>query len=98
MPSFVLMLPVLEGKSVPLDGHQKAPLLGRFDPHKPHVWRSDSFTDRLRVGSIVFVALDINLNLITLAGINRASWPSFVGSRAQWYSCGTGLHSNQERS
>ena len=43
--------------------HQLALLLGRFDPHKTRGWAAHRLTDRLGVGSIVLVALDVGLHI-----------------------------------
>src|ERR1035437_3873567 len=43
---------------------QPALLLGRFDRYKPHSWAPHRFADRLGVGGIVLVALDVGLYIL----------------------------------
>ena len=43
--------------------HQPALLLGRFDLHKTHGRASHRLADRLGVGSIILVALDVSLHV-----------------------------------
>ena len=44
--------------------HQPALLLGRLDPHKAYGRTSDRLADRLGVGGIVLVALDVSLYIL----------------------------------
>src|SRR5450756_1108412 len=44
--------------------HQPALLLGRLDRDEPHGWAPDRLTDRLGVGGIVLVALDVSLHVL----------------------------------
>src|SRR5450756_2646290 len=44
--------------------HQPALLLGRRDRDEPHGWAPDRLTDRLGVGGIVLVALDVSLHVL----------------------------------
>ena len=43
--------------------HQAALLLGSLGRDKPHAWPGDRFADRLCVGSIVFLPLDVGLHV-----------------------------------
>src|ERR1022692_4543376 len=44
--------------------HQPALLLDRLDRDEPHGWAPDRFADRLGVGGIVLVALDVGLHIL----------------------------------
>src|ERR1019366_6764482 len=44
--------------------HQPALLLDRLDHNEPHGWAPDRFADRLGVGGIVLVALDVGLHIL----------------------------------
>src|ERR1035437_6583685 len=44
--------------------HQSALLLDRLDRDEPHSWAPDRFADRLGVGGIVLVALDVGLHIL----------------------------------
>jgi len=44
--------------------HQPALLLGRLDHNEPHGWAPDCLADRLGVGRIVLVALDVGLHIL----------------------------------
>src|ERR1039458_4992950 len=44
--------------------HQPALLLDRLDSDEPHGWGPDCFADRLGVGGIVLVALDVGLHIL----------------------------------
>ena len=44
--------------------HQSALLFGRFDLHKSHGRASHSLADRLGVGGIILVALDVGLHVL----------------------------------
>jgi len=44
--------------------HQSALLFGRFDLHKTHSRTSHSLADRLGVGGIILVALDVGLHIL----------------------------------
>jgi hypothetical protein len=75
--------------------HQAALLLGRLDPYKTHGRASDRLADRLGVGSIVLVALDVGLYVFRwhqsylVAKLREFTRP-IVGR-------GTGLHADQAR-
>jgi len=43
--------------------HQAVLLFGRLGLHEPHAWPADRFADRLGVGSIVFLPLDVELHI-----------------------------------
>jgi len=43
--------------------HQPALLLGRFDLHKTHGWASHRLADRLGIGSVILVALDVGFHI-----------------------------------
>ena len=44
--------------------HQSSLLLGRFDRYEPHGWPPHRLADRLSVGGIVLVALDVGLHIL----------------------------------
>jgi hypothetical protein len=44
--------------------HQSSLLLGRLDRYEPHGWPPYRLEDRLRVGGIVLVALDVGLHVL----------------------------------
>ena len=43
--------------------HQLTLLLGRFDQHKTYGWAAHRLADRLSVGSVVLIALDVCLHI-----------------------------------
>ena len=75
--------------------HQPALLLGRFDHYKPHGWAPDRLADRLGVGGIVLVALDVGLHIL------RRHQPNLVAKLRQLtrpiVGRGTGLHADKAR-
>jgi hypothetical protein len=75
--------------------HQPALLLGRLDPHKAYGRTSDRLADRLGVGGIVLVALDVSLYIL------RRHQTNLVTELRQ-LACpmvrrGTGLHADEAR-
>ena len=48
--------------------HQAALLLDRLDRHEPHVGPRDRFANRLRVGRVILLSLDIRLHDIVKVG------------------------------
>ena len=73
--------------------HQLTLLLGRFDLHKTHGWAAHRLADRLGVGSIVLVALDVCLH------IPRRHQTNLVTKLREFtrpiMSCGASLHTDQ---
>src|SRR5450759_3269159 len=75
--------------------HQPALLLGRFDRYKPHSWAPHRFADRLGVGGIVLVALDVGLYIL------RRPKPNLMSELRQ-LACpimcrGAGFHADKAR-
>ena len=75
--------------------HQLTLLFGRFDPHEAHGRSPNRFADRLGVSRIVFVALDVGLNVL------RWHQPHPV-AKLREFTCpvmgrGAGLHADQAR-
>ena len=50
--------------------HQPALSLSRLDRDEPHGWAPDRFADRLSVGGIVLVALDVGLYILRRHHLN----------------------------
>jgi hypothetical protein len=75
--------------------HQPALLLGRFDLHETHGRTPDRLADRLGVGGIVLVALDVGLHVL------RRHQPNLVTELRQLARpivCrGAGLHADETR-
>ena len=75
--------------------HQLTLLFGRFDPHEAHCRAPNRLTDRLGVGGIVLVALDVGLH------IPRRHQTHLVAELRQLarpiVRRGTGLHADQAR-
>ena len=75
--------------------HQPALLLGRFDRDEPHGWAPDRFADRLGVGGIVLVALDVGLHIL------RRHQPNLMPELRQFtrpIMCrGAGFHADKAR-
>src|SRR6188472_406049 len=59
--------------------HQAALLLRCLCWYEPHVGSGDRLANRLIVGHVVLLPLDVGLG-----GINRTVWPSAWSSRDQW--------------
>ena len=75
--------------------HQLALLLGRFDLHKTHGRTSYRLADRLGVGGIVLVALDVGLHVL------RRHQPHLVAKLREFtrpiMGRGAGLHADKAR-
>jgi hypothetical protein len=61
--------------------HQPALLLGRLRPHKSHRRPANRLADRLGIGRIIFVALDVSLHVFRRHQTNLMT--ELVNSRAQ---------------
>ena len=74
--------------------HQPALLLGRFDLYETHGWPLHRLGDRLGVGRIVLVALDVGLHVLrpsTVPGAKLRQFTRPIMGR------GAGLHADQAR-
>src|SRR5262249_60610066 len=68
-------------------------LLGRLDAHKAHGWTPDRLADRLGVGCVVLIALEIGLHVLRRHQTNLVSELGQLASPI--VGCGTGLHPDQ---
>src|SRR5262245_20141356 len=73
--------------------HQLTLLLSRLDPYKTHGGASDRFADRLGVGSIILVTLDIGLHILRR---HQTHLMAELGEFARpIVRCGAGFHADQ---
>jgi hypothetical protein len=73
--------------------HQPALLLGRLDLHKTHGRAANRLADRLGVGRVVLVALDVSLHVFRRHQTNLVTEPRQLTRPIMRR--GTGLHANQ---
>src|SRR4029450_6535094 len=73
--------------------HQTSLLLARLGRHEPHAWPRDRFANRLRVGDVVLLPLDVGLH------IGRRHQPHCMPKRMQFtrpvVRRGAGLYTHQ---